>query len=227
MLKKEKIQKWKEKVFELNKKTFNKSDKNLCDGFYSIDGELNPNADIIIIGFNPGKPGNNRKYEHFETIDLDKLPMSYLELNQGYRYHLAEKTTNVFKKAGIQNIEKHYENNCIKTNLYHLISENGDSLKRSLLLKEWEIYRDKMHNYIYDLIDVIQPKLVLIEGKITWEKLIIDTYETYNRSWNNRYHFGYFYHKETEFVGYNRNQNTDDAAIIVGEIFNQRITKDI
>jgi hypothetical protein len=222
----QKLENWKERVLKFNKETYDKVNKELCSGFYTVDGKMNNEAKILIIGYNPGKSGNNITYECFETFENDGNPMSYLELGQGYRYHLAEKTTNVFSKANLktEQIISIYENNCTKLNLYHLISKDGKGLEDSFdSLNNWHFYRDEMHKFMFEIVDIIKPKLVLIEGKSTWKKLIIDGYETYNRSWNDRFHFGYHFHGKTEFVGYNRNQNTDECANIISEIFQEKM----
>ena len=229
------LEKWKNKVEALNAYTFNNSISNSqdCLGYYSIDGKLNEKTEILIIGYNPGLPGgdnNSKKIEVFETFNSEKdYVISYLEcLKEDYRYHLAEKTTGIFRKAELndEEIEDLYSNKTTKTNLYHLISKDLNSLKTLFKDQEsWGNYRDKMHLLMYEFIKTIQPKLVLIEGKTTWSKFIIDTYETWNRTWNESNHFGYFFDGETEFVGYHRNQSTDEAAKVVKEILDQRFKK--
>ncbi len=224
----EMLENWKQKVLKLNQSTHEVVNKDLCFGYYTIDGRLNSESEILIVGYNPGKSGNDIKYDCFETCEKDGNPMSYLELGGGYRYHLAEKTTKIFSKAKLnpEQIISMYKNNCTKLNLYHLISEDGKTLENCFdSTKSWHSYRDEMHKRMFEIIDIMQPKLVLVEGKTTWEKLIIKGYGTYNRSWSDRYHFGYHFYKSTEFVGYNRNQNTDECANIISEIIIERKLK--
>lgn len=232
-MKNERLLKWKEEIYELNKNTFYNSVVKECLGFYSIDGKIIDNPELLILGYNPGNPGNKStekvtKFETFENLEKD-YNISYLEcLKEDYRYHLAEKTTNIFRKAGLADeiIEALYTHKTVKTNLYHLISKDSNALPALFQTRqEWKSYRDKMHHFMYELIILLNPKLVLIEGITTWQKFIINTYDTWNRTWNERNHFGYYFKDDIEFVGYNRNQNTIEAAKLVGQIIEQRFDK--
>lgn len=223
------VKEWVKKVMNYHTEMYetlesNSEARNMFYGIYSIDGKLKEGAEVIVVGYNPGKSGNDKWIKQVEVESGNYI--SYLDKFQdNYRYHLAEKNISILRKAGLESseIEKLYSENFIKTNLYHIITADKSSLDICLSkIGRKSNYKVDSCNFTIDLIKIIQPKLVIVEGKSTWEDLVVKGYDTFNRSWNSKYDFGYHFEGETEFVGFNRNTNTDAAAQIIGEILHER-----
>src|SRR5690606_38977076 len=108
----------------------NSNKKDLYYGFEVLDGKIIEQPRILFIGINPGKGNGTKERNIFETERI-----SYLDyFDEDYRYHLAEKTIKFFKIIGWTDdkIKNVFENEVMKTNFYHLATENVTDLNSVL-----------------------------------------------------------------------------------------------
>jgi len=207
---------WKKQVkeynFELNNLlTKNSNHKNLYFGFEVFDGKPINNPDILFIGINPGRGNGQFSRDTFETEQI-----SYLDIyDENYRddypntYHLAEKTIKFFKLVGWDEskIKSIFRKQVIKTNFFHLATENIADLKKVINdINYNNQYFKKSAEFSIQLINILKPKIVILEGKSVFENIVEQCYE--KQVWNIE-GFGYFFDEEnnTHIVGYSRGRD--------------------
>jgi hypothetical protein len=207
---------WKKQVKEYNIKlndilNKNSTHKNLYFGFEVFDGKPINNPDILFIGINPGRGNGQFSRDTFETKQI-----SYLDIyNEDYRndypntYHLAEKTIKFFKLVGWDEtkIKSVFRKRVVKTNFFHLATENIADLKKIIIDIDYsDKYFKKSAEFSIQLINILKPKIVILEGKSVFNNIIKQCYE--KDVWNND-DFGYFFDKEnnTHIIGYSRGRN--------------------
>ncbi len=209
------IEEWKKEVTEyletINIQLQKSEDsKNLYYGFEVIDGQLKMNPEILFIGINPGKGGNDNGEKNYEII-LESERISYLDDFDGnYHYQLARETVNVFKLVGLNEDEiiSKLENNCVKTNFFHIVTQKDNHIEECLNKNSETNHIDYWHKSAYfniQLIRIIKPKIVIFEGKKPYDYIIKGCYEIKN-SWNSTLGFGYYYSESENihFIGYKR-----------------------
>ncbi|MBW8360423.1 MAG: hypothetical protein K0M63_11565 [Weeksellaceae bacterium] len=137
--------------------------------FYS---KFSKKTDILFIGINPGGG------ELGEFSD-ESLQFEYTnpEINN---YALAQGTLKAFKAAGYENLlsELDQENRVMKTNFFYYIdTEEADinKFRSAILSKEEEfIFYDKARIWTKKIIEMSRPKLIICEGKLTYDLLKVD-----------------------------------------------------
>lgn len=197
----------------------NESSKEKYYGFEIIDGKLINNPEILFIGINPGSGSGER---HFE-IKFSTENISYLDVfNEGYKYSLAEETIAFFKLIGFNEKEiiQKFENDCVKTNLFHIITRNQNDIKSTFdnTTITYKSYYEKSVFYCIELIKLIKPKIVIFEGKSVYQTIVEDCFEIYD-TWNKELNIGFFYweNESTHFIGYARtfsNINAKENLVI-------------
>jgi len=214
------INQWKTEVknynLELNKiLKENQELKNLFYGFEVIDGELINNPQILFIGINPGAGDiNNIERDIFETERI-----SYLDIfNDDYRidypntYHLAEKTIKFFRLAG-WNDEKIKEVflNSTKSNFYHIATENVDDLNKLFRISGIkEEYFKKSAEFTVDLVKILKPKIVILEGKSVYDNLLGEWFPN-KKDWvENQFTYVKDENMNTMLLAYNRRNFTNE-----------------
>lgn len=179
-------------------------------GFEVFDGPIIHNPKILFIGINPGK-GNGEMRNVFSTNQL-----SYLDIyDENYRddypntYHLAEKTVRFFKLMGWDDtkIQDTLRKRSIKTNFYHLATENLSDLK--LVINDIDFgkeYFNKSAAFSIQLINIVKPKIVILEGKSVFDYIVGECYG--KNVWNSN-QYGYFFDTQnnTHLLGYSRGRN--------------------
>lgn len=227
------IQEWKSKVMTYNESLNDllKSSpeaKDLYYGFDVIDGQLLDKAEVLFIGVNPGKGRGDRHH----SVILENEEPSYLDVYlEDYRkiyerpYRLAEYAVDVFKGLGFTDdkIKTFFEQNVIKTNLYHIITNNQRDIKKALKAvgKEKEYY-NKSCEFTFDLIKATQPKLVIFEGKSVYNTIVYDCCWAED-TWNQESQTGYYFKDDLNVhcIGYKRNgiggivTNSQEASTII------------
>ncbi|MEH6659828.1 hypothetical protein [Leeuwenhoekiella marinoflava] len=211
------IELWKSKVATYNETLnellkSNQEAKELYYGFDVIDGQLIDKAEVLFIGVNPGKGSG----ELHHTVVMENEKPSYLDVYlEDYRkiykrpYRLAEYAVDVFKGLGFTDdkIEAFFEKNCIKTNLYHIITNNQGDIKKALKAvgKEKEYY-EKSCEFSFDLIKATQPKLVIFEGKSVYDAIVYDCCWATD-TWNHESQTGYYFIEDLNVhcIGFKRN----------------------
>lgn len=198
------LEKWKKEVLEYNQELNdqlknNEIAKDLYYGFDVIDGKLIDSPEVLIIGINPGQGSGDRHH----TVIMESDRLSYLDVfndvDDWYRYHLAEKTLRLFSMAdwSDERIIDLLENKAVKTNFYHIITNNADGIKKTLNClgnKMYGEYFKKSAYFSIGLIRLFKPKLVILEGKKVFDNILGECYERYDL-WN-EHKFAYHYDEE-------------------------------
>lgn len=202
---------WEENVVtylnDLNNELIQNDDaKNLYYGFEVIDGQLKKNPEILFIGINPGSGSGERNYQ----IKFSSERISYLDyFDNEYNYPLARETVNIFREIGLSDEEiiSKFENHCVKTNLYNIITHSDKEIKQCTNFSNGK-FGDYYHNSIsscISLLKAIKPKIVIFEGKSIYDEVIGGCYEI-NNSWAKNLKFGHYFSEEENihFIGYSR-----------------------
>lgn len=224
------IQDWKTKVIayneQLNEQLKNNKDaKDQYYGFEVIDGKIIENPEILFIGINPGIGNGKRHY----AVKFDSERISYLDkYNKDYRvdypktYHLAEKTIKIFKLMEMdwsdEKIIDLLENKAVKTNFYHIATDNGNEINKTVNhIKNGfhHSYFNKSAEFTMELIEIIKPKLVILEGKKVFDNIIVQCCGQ-NNLWRTD-KFGDYFDKKlnTHFIGYDRTFSNENRAVFV------------
>lgn len=204
------IEEWKTEVkkynSELNEKLkISSNKKELYYGFEVLDGKIIEQPKILFIGINPGKGDGEKGKNIFET---DRI--SYLDFfDEDYRYHLAEKTINFFKLIGWndEKIKNTFEKEVVKTNFYHLATENVSDLTTILNdINHKEEYFKKSAEFSIQLINLLKPKILILEGKSVFDNIVEQCYG--KKVWNsNKYGYLYDNKNNTHIIGYSRGRD--------------------
>ncbi|MBU2905123.1 hypothetical protein KO529_10035 [Arenibacter algicola] len=225
------LETWKEQVLDYNtslndKLRQNEIAKSLYYGFKVIDGKLIDKPDILFVGINPGMGNKTRHY----SVQFDNERISYLDkYNDDYRvdyprtYHLAEKTIKFFEQMKWSNVKiiDLLENKVVKTNFYHIATNNGNDINKTVNQIEngfHHSYFQKSAEFTLKLIEIIKPKLVILEGKKVYDDIVVqccgqkDTWKTDK--------FGDCFDKKlnTHFIGYDRTFSNDNRAVFVARL---------
>lgn len=225
------LNQWKNDVTNYNTSLNNKlqshnTAKNLYYGFEVIDGKLIENPEILFIGINPGC-GNGK---HHYSVKLESDRISYLDVfNKDYRedypntYHLAEKMIRFFKlmEWPDEQIIDLLANKAVKTNFYHIATDNKTDINTTLNVLD----KDLKHSYFkqsaaftMQLIAIIKPKLVILEGKAVFDAIIVECCEQHNL-WNEN-KFGAYFDKKlnTQFIGFDRTFSNSNREQFVNKL---------
>ena len=125
------------------------------------------------------------------------------------RYHLAEKTIKFFKLIDWSDIKikETLENEVVKTNFYHLVTENLEDLKKVISDIDYsKEYFEKSAEYSIQLINILKPEVLILEGKLVFESIVGECYR--KNVWNSN-GYGYYFDKEnnTHILGYSRGRD--------------------
>jgi len=210
------IEEWKKQVNEYLNSLNHELQKDekaieLYYGFEVIDGVLIENPDILFIGINPGAGDKNRNFEiKMETERISYLDIFNTEVEDKYRYPLATNTVKMLEGAGFSEVEiiKLLTERCVKTNLYHIATNNEgdiDNVFKSNPTVKAIDYRNRSSKFCVDLIKIIKPKIVVFEGKSAYNQIIVECYG-HSNTWNEQQGFGFLFDHQTkiEYIGYSR-----------------------
>ncbi|SFF95825.1 hypothetical protein SAMN04488033_11675 [Salegentibacter agarivorans] len=114
---------------------------------------------ILLVGFNPGGGYFNWHRKIVEEFQPMKALEYYLNTHP-----LAEQTKSLFRQAGREEDLQHYT---VKTNFYFWATNNVADFHRLLILLPVELSEKIFHMarlWIKQLIDSLQPELVIAEG---------------------------------------------------------------
>jgi hypothetical protein len=151
----------------------NETARSLYNGFYVWDSKFIERPKIMFIGINPGN-GNPNNDGSIVTAPL--AMMSYNEFLDGENptYTLARETVDIFKELGYSEQEIHelFENETVKTNFYFIITSNQSMINNCLgAIGKQDEFDMFSRNRIKELMDIINPKYVICEGKSVFQKL--------------------------------------------------------
>lgn len=206
---------WKKEVKNFNlsliKLLENKSNfKDLYYGFEVIDGKLIDKPKILFIGINPGRGNGNYGKDIFETNQVSYLDVFDENYKDDYpnRYHLAERTIKFFKLLGWSDskIKETFSKEVVKTNFYHLVTENITDLTKVINdINYKDDYFKKSAEFSIKLINILQPSVIILEGKLVFQNIVKQCYE--KNAWNDK---GYGYHfdkkNNSHILGYSRDR---------------------
>lgn len=124
---------------------------------------------LMFIGINPGAGFFNN--EGRQENNVKRLsPMKFTDY-VGQQYKLAKETRELFNLAGIS--EKELKNS-VKSNYYFLATTNSKDLFSLLShLKIHNVYGNSK-KWINQLIDIVEPEIIICEGKTVFDKLTKD-----------------------------------------------------
>lgn len=201
------LKNWKTEVKKFNKELAKKlnvesNKKDLFYGFEVFDGKIIDKPLILYIGINPGR-GNEEKNR--DTFTTERI--SYLDFfDEDYRYHLAEKTVKFLRTIWTdEKIKSVFESQTMKTNFYHLATDNLSDLNTILKDIKYSVeYFKKSAEFNIRLIKLLKPSIVILEGKTVFDFIIGECYE--KNVWNTEHKYGHFFDSETNthLLGYSR-----------------------
>lgn len=184
----------------------NPTSKALYGGFYIWDSKCVKNPEIMFIGINPGNgnPANNG-----QIITDESHQFSYMEYLDGENntYTLARETIQAFEMAGYntQEIRNLLNEKSIKTNFYYLITTNQPDIKKCLNGVNDYTFSDfwkQSYKWTLELIDIMNPKVVICEGKSVFDEIKENDIYT-DLKWSND--CGYLIRPNGQIIiGYNR-----------------------
>ena len=169
------IEEWGVKVrkfnSELNKYLMNNSNKKeLYYGFEVFDGKFFKEPNFLFIEINPGKRNSKKGRNIFETEQISYLDdfERHFRIDFKNKYHLADKTMKYFFRTVWcdEKIKKIFFEEVVKTNFYHLATDDVQDLNSVLLDVNYEKeYSNKSAEFLIQLINLSKPKIVLIKSK--------------------------------------------------------------
>jgi hypothetical protein len=185
----------------------NEKSQNLYNGFYLWDSKLIINPEVMFIGINPGdgNPKNNKSMK-FEP----EYQMSYLEYLNGENdsYTLARDTVELFQSVGFENnrLKNFLNEKTIKTNFHFIITKNLSTIKECLsYIGKYNEFIKKSFEFIGELIQIIKPKLIIAEGKYSFDMLKeFYTPDEYEYKWENDCGSLIIKNEKFDIIGYSR-----------------------
>lgn len=139
-----------------------KSGNQLFKGTQIFFSPLVKRPTFLFIGINPGAGyfnEHNHKVKRFS-------PLQTFEYSH-YNYHLATETRCVMKSAGLT---KELEG-AMKINYFFFATRDQDSLFKLLGSQRNEKVYDKSRIWVKQLIEAIDPKIIICEGKSVFDRL--------------------------------------------------------
>jgi len=113
------------------------------------------NADVLILGFNPGMG------DKYCADVMERTGLTYTKYDT---YSTGRDTFYVFRKAGLENV---LEGRIVKSNVFHLATRTASQLyttaKKIDETPKWLFYK-KHYEWTRELIQKVAPKLIIIEG---------------------------------------------------------------
>jgi hypothetical protein len=172
-------------IEEFNDKT--KNDKVIDDllcGWRILYSDIKEHCDVLLVGINPGS-GEKIGARNYELDALEKL--EYIDDSRN-KYSLSFLVNRIFEKAGLFEL---LENSTMKTNTKFYASYGTDELsefENHLAENHIELYKELMGNnkiWIKELVNIIQPKIIIAEGKAAFLYLDDEIFTNENNDWTN------------------------------------------
>ena len=170
---------------------------------------------IMMIGINPG--AGFHKTEGKNVLRLSQMKfMEYV----GGGYMLARQTRKLFKLSGLSVSDL---KNSVKTNCCFFATTKAIELNPLLKSLEKYEFKAKSQNWINKLIEIVEPKLIICEGKTAFDELTQNKKCTIKKIEKNIYltNFG-----DIQVIGYSRNRSyikdIEKVAILIKEKIAER-----
>ncbi|MBT2557505.1 hypothetical protein J7E24_06890 [Hymenobacter sp. ISL-91] len=179
--------------------------KNLYHGWRVMFSPMFEKPDILIIGINPGNGQSG--VEDWGFWSEDEI---FEYTNPEYSFALARETKEVFERAGLSSI---LEKSTVKTNYYYLSTtkesdlyiitdhlantgSSDDNLRK--------VFFDKSASWTKTFIDIVNPKLILCEGKSAYDN-VTDLFPEYGEcDWQNDCGYTIVPKEKIVIIGYSR-----------------------
>jgi hypothetical protein len=171
-------------IEEFNDKT--KNDKVIDDllcGWRILYSDIKEQCDVLLIGINPGS-GEEIGARNYELDALDKL--EYIDDSRN-KYGLSYLVNRIFEIMDAKSI---LVNSTMKTNTKFYATYGVDELsefENHLADNYKELYVELMENnkvWLKELVKIIQPKIIIAEGKAAFQYLDDEIYTNENNDWH-------------------------------------------
>ncbi|GGG52009.1 hypothetical protein [Bizionia arctica] len=147
--------------FQSDEKIKSKTDK-YYKGIQIMFSPLIIRPKVMFIGINPGAGFFNTNNRHVKRFS----PLENSEYLKG-EYRLAQQTKKLFEKASLTIDDL---KNSVKSNCFFFATKNEKELLQFLShLKPTKVY-NKSEKWINELVSIIQPEIIICEGKSAFER---------------------------------------------------------
>ena len=133
-------------------------------GFQILFSPLQSQPDFMFVGINPGAGFFNSTRELANRL-VPEENMEYVNSN----YALARETKKLFELMGLTNGDL---SRAVKTNFYFLATENERDLNEIINFLDPMDFEKKSKDWNKRLIQMIQPKIIICEGKSAYTKVL-------------------------------------------------------
>lgn len=137
--------------------------KPIYRGFQILYSPLQFKPDFMFVGINPGAGYFNSTGELANRLEPEST-MEYVFEN----YALANETKKLFQLLGLSNTEL---SKAVKSNFYFIATENEKGLNEIITLLDILDFEKKSMDWNNRLIEMIQPKIIICEGKSAFTKV--------------------------------------------------------
>lgn len=142
-------------------------------GFQILYSPLQVKPDFMFVGINPGAGHFKSTGELANRLEPEKT-MEYVFEN----YALASETKKLFQLLGLSNTDL---SKAVKSNFYFLATENERDINEIIDLLDELNFEEKSKNWNRRLIEMIQPKVIICEGKSAFIK--VTQHENLDAKW--------------------------------------------
>ena len=170
---------------------FNKV-KDTYKGFQILYSPLQYQPELMFVGINPGAGYFNSTGQVANRLAPEKT-MEYVYEN----YALARETKALFKLMGLTDADL---SQAVKTNFYFLATENENDLNKIITFLDEMDFEKKSKDWNNRLLKMIQPKIIICEGKSAYAKVL--QHDRLNENWDGD--VAYSNWNGTHVVGYKR-----------------------
>lgn len=132
-------------------------------GFQILYSPLQFKPDFMFIGINPGAGYYKSTGKIANRLEPEST-MEYVFEN----YSLASETKKLFQLLGLSNTEL---SKAVKSNFYFMATENESDLNKIIDLLDVLDFEEKSKNWNKRLIEMIQPRMIICEGKSAFIKV--------------------------------------------------------
>jgi hypothetical protein len=161
-------------------------------GFQILMSPLQEQPDFMFIGINPGAGYYKSTGKTSHRLAPEKT-MEYVYEN----YDLAKETKELFGLLGLTDADL---SKAVKTNFYFLATENEKDLNKIIVLLDKMDFEKKSKDWNNRLIKMIQPKIIICEGKSAFTKVL--QHDNLNENWDED--VAYTNWNDTHVIGYKR-----------------------
>ena len=182
--------------------------------------------EILFVGINPGNGNPTNGPDKFDVIP--RKTFVYTELWHGNtNFDLARETVQAFKNAGFDRevLEPFFNQHCMKTNFHHVITAKEGELRPLLTKLKYgrsAKYSRECGRWMQELVNLIQPKVIICEGKGTYNKMK-STFRLTDQVWNNQCGTAKIEGTDITLIAYQRNYSKIRNKVELGELLRNHV----